>query len=108
MIEDMVKQLDLGKSTDKVLEEMEAGYDQDWKSMSSEVYKVIIDKVEGEAYDNINVMDAEEEELREAKGEEVIPEEWDGTKEVETLFMCIPLKSKKGTEVMEGLQELTK
>ena len=58
MIEEMVKLIDLGKSIDKVLDEMDYKYAGDWNSMSEEMYKVLIDKADGEAYDKIKSITA--------------------------------------------------
>ena len=52
--DERVRTIDLGKSIDKVLEEMEAMYKRDWLVLSDELYKVIIDKADGEAYDKIS------------------------------------------------------
>ena len=39
---------------------MQDAYGSEWKAMSMDVYKVIIDKAEGEAYDKIKMLEAEE------------------------------------------------
>ena len=60
MIEDMVKHIDLLKAPDKVIDDMYTECGLDWSELSTEVYKVLIDKADGEAYDKVKSIAAGE------------------------------------------------
>ena len=51
MLEDLVKNIDLGKPLDKVLDDLYVKYGTFWDEVSDVMYKVLIDKVEGETYE---------------------------------------------------------
>ncbi len=52
----MVKETDLGKELDKVVEELMATYGGEFARVSGDVWNILLDKAENEAYDKIKMV----------------------------------------------------
>ncbi len=52
----MVKEIDLGKDLGAVMTKMQSAYGEMFESASGDVWKVLIDKAEAEAYDKIKTI----------------------------------------------------
>jgi hypothetical protein len=55
IIHNMVKEIDLGKDLESTLKKLSEVYGEVWFDVSGDVYKVLIDKSEAEAYDKIRM-----------------------------------------------------
>jgi hypothetical protein len=56
IIHNMVKEIDLGKDLESTLKKLAEVYGEVWFDVSGDVYKVLIDKSEAEAYDKIKMV----------------------------------------------------
>ena len=52
----MIKEIDLGRDLEKIVEDGENTAGDVWRSAAGDVYKVLIDKAEEEAYDKIKMV----------------------------------------------------
>ncbi len=56
IVQQLVKETDVGKELDKVVENLRITYGEEFKRVSGDVWNILLDKAENEAYDKIKMV----------------------------------------------------